>query len=234
MKRDVALFAFLLSLACPFAAQAGTMMETSGKVFAPPAFYSFCSRQPGLCSTAGEKKVVTLRPGLSAQLNQVNRSVNSRITELSDQATVGKDDEWRVPTVSGDCEDIAILKKLELMKRGWPPSALLLTVASRHGEGHGADGAHQRRRSGARQSHELRSRLGQHALQLFRSTGAGEWQALGADRGRQAGRDDRDWQLTRVFLAAVDRFYSCPRFWLMRSSRSRSVRSRSSRRRTSL
>ncbi|AZO11683.1 hypothetical protein EJ074_23215 [Mesorhizobium sp. M3A.F.Ca.ET.080.04.2.1] len=136
MKRDVALFAFLLSLACPFAAQAGTMMETSGEVFAPPAFYSFCSRQPGLCSTAGEKKVVTLRPGLSAQLNQVNRSVNSRITELSDQATVGKDDEWRVPTVSGDCEDIAILKKLELMKRGWPPSALLLTVASRHGEGH--------------------------------------------------------------------------------------------------
>ncbi|TIV91874.1 MAG: hypothetical protein E5V85_30015 [Mesorhizobium sp.] len=136
MKRDVALIAFLLSAACPFAAQAGTAMETKGKAFAPPAFYSFCSRQPGLCSTAGGTKVVALRPGLSAQLSQVNRSVNSRITELSDQAVVGKDDDWRVPTASGDCEDIAILKKLELMKRGWPASALLLTVASYHGDGH--------------------------------------------------------------------------------------------------
>lgn len=79
---------------------------------------------------------MALRPGLSAQLSQVNRSVNSRITELSDQAVVGKDDDWRVPTASGDCEDIAILKKLELMKRGWPASALLLTVASYHGDGH--------------------------------------------------------------------------------------------------
>ncbi|RUU11711.1 hypothetical protein EOD23_09670 [Mesorhizobium sp. USDA-HM6] len=136
MKRDVALIAILLSVACPVAAQAGTTRETRGKGFAPPAFYSFCSRQPGLCSTAGGTKVVTLRSGLSAQLKQVNRSVNSRITELSDRAVVGKDDDWRVPTVSGDCEDIAILKKLELMKRGWPASALLLTVASYHGEGH--------------------------------------------------------------------------------------------------
>ena len=136
MKRDVTLIAFLLSFASPFAAQAGTTMETKGKVFAPPAFYSFCSRQPGLCSTAGGKKVVALQAGLSSQLNQVNRSVNSRITELSDRATVGKDDDWRVPTVSGDCEDIAILKKQELIRRGWPASALLLTVASYHGQGH--------------------------------------------------------------------------------------------------
>ena len=66
----------------------------------------------------------------------MNRSVNSRITEISDRAAVGKDDDWRLPTVSGDCEDIAILKKRELMKRGWPASVLLLTVASYHGEGH--------------------------------------------------------------------------------------------------
>jgi len=136
VKRDVALIALLLSFAGPFAAQAGTTMETKGKGFAPPAFYSFCSRQPGLCSTSGGKKVVALQPRLSSELNQVNRSVNSRITEISDRAAVGKDDDWRLPTVSGDCEDIAILKKRELMKRGWPASVLLLTVASYHGEGH--------------------------------------------------------------------------------------------------
>ncbi|WP_245520236.1 transglutaminase-like cysteine peptidase [Mesorhizobium sp. M00.F.Ca.ET.217.01.1.1] len=136
MKSDVVLIAFLLSVASPFAAQAGTAMQTKGKAFPPPAFYSFCSRQPSLCSTAGGTKVVALRPQLSAQLNEINLSVNSRITEVSDRAVVGKNDDWRVPTVSGDCEDIAILKKLELMKRGWPASALLLTVASYHGEGH--------------------------------------------------------------------------------------------------
>ena len=136
MKRDVALIAFLLSFACIFAAQAGTVMETKGNVFAPPAFYPFCRREPGLCSTAGGNKVVALQSELSSELKWVNRSVNSRIIELPDRAIVGKDDDWRVPTISGDCEDIAILKKLELMRRGWPASALLLTVALYRGEGH--------------------------------------------------------------------------------------------------
>jgi predicted transglutaminase-like cysteine proteinase len=132
VKRYVALIAFSLSFACILAAQAGTTMETKGKVFAPPAFYSFCSREPGLCSTAGGKKVVALQPELSSELKLVNRSVNSRIKEVSDR----KDDDWRVPTISGDCEDIAILKKRELMRRGWPASALLLTVARYRGQGH--------------------------------------------------------------------------------------------------
>ncbi|WP_256754017.1 transglutaminase-like cysteine peptidase [Mesorhizobium sp. Mes31] len=136
MKRYAALIAFSLSFARILAAQAGTTMETKGTVFAPPAFYSFCSREPGLCSTFGGKKVVALRSELSSELKQVNRSVNSRIKEVSDRAFVGKDDDWRVPTVSGDCEDIAILKKLELMRRGWPASALLLTVARYRGQGH--------------------------------------------------------------------------------------------------
>jgi predicted transglutaminase-like cysteine proteinase len=41
-----------------------------------------------------------------------------------------------VPTTYGDCEDFAILKKHELLKRGWPASALLLTVARYRGQGH--------------------------------------------------------------------------------------------------
>jgi predicted transglutaminase-like cysteine proteinase len=41
-----------------------------------------------------------------------------------------------VPNTKGDCEDFAILKKRELMRRGWPSSALLLTVARSGGEGH--------------------------------------------------------------------------------------------------
>lgn len=117
-------------------AHAGTAMETRGPAFAPPAFSPFCVREPRLCSTSGGSKVVALSPKRNAELQQVNRSVNSRIREQSDMATVGKADDWRVPTTVGDCEDFAILKKKELISRGWPASALLLTVARHRGEGH--------------------------------------------------------------------------------------------------
>jgi len=111
-------------------------MKIGGKAFAPPAFASFCTREPKLCSTKGGAKTVALRPDKASELQQVNRAVNARIRERSDIANVGKDDDWRVPAGYGDCEDFAILKKRELLKRGWPASALLLTVARYHGAGH--------------------------------------------------------------------------------------------------
>ncbi|MEJ6781677.1 transglutaminase-like cysteine peptidase [Aminobacter sp. Piv2-1] len=136
MKRLVALVALTTTFAGTFAAYAGTSMETKGQAFAPPAFASFCGREPGLCSTSGGKKVVALKPGLSSELQQVTRAVNARIKERSDVENGGKEDDWRVPTAYGDCEDFAILKKRELIKRGWPASALLLTVARYRGQGH--------------------------------------------------------------------------------------------------
>jgi predicted transglutaminase-like cysteine proteinase len=135
MKRIIARSALLLLIAAPGAAEAGTTMRTAGKAFPPPAFASFCAREPRLCSTGGKGRVALL-PAKASELKQVNSSVNARIRERSDQANVGKDDDWRVPTAYGDCEDFAILKKRELMKRGWPASALLLTVARYRGGGH--------------------------------------------------------------------------------------------------
>lgn len=111
-------------------------MEARGRAFPPPAFKAFCAREPRLCSTSGGKKSVTLTPARMAELQAVNLAVNRRIAEMSDRQTVGKDDDWRLPKSVGDCEDFAILKKHELMKRGWPASALLLTVATSGGEGH--------------------------------------------------------------------------------------------------
>lgn len=136
MKRFIAQLAFLSLFAGIQTAQAGTTMQTTGKAFAPPAFSSFCKSEPRLCSTAGSKKIVALQKQKAAELQQVNRSVNSRIKERSDRATAGKDDDWRLPTAYGDCEDFAIMKKNELLKRGWPASALLLTVVRYRGEGH--------------------------------------------------------------------------------------------------
>ena len=111
-------------------------MQMQGYAFAPPAFKSFCARQSALCSTSGGQKVVELTSARRAELSKVNILVNRRIAERSDLKTTGKADEWDLPKDQGDCEDFAILKKSELIKRGWPASALLLTVALSGGEGH--------------------------------------------------------------------------------------------------
>ena len=136
MNRFIACTALLLLIAAPGVADAGTIMKTAGKAFAPPAFAPFCNQQPRLCRTGGGTDMVVLLPEKARQLQEVNSSVNARIKERSDLETVGKEDDWRLPTTYGDCEDFAILKKSELLKRGWPASVLLLTVARYRGQGH--------------------------------------------------------------------------------------------------
>ncbi|CCF00781.1 putative transglutaminase family protein cysteine peptidase (plasmid) [Sinorhizobium fredii HH103] len=110
--------------------------ETGRKCFRAARFYSFCSRDPWLCGTGRGRETVVLGPEKASELKQVNAAVNARVRERSDRANVGKDDDWRVPARYGDCEDFAIAKKRELLKRGWPASALLLTVARFRGGGH--------------------------------------------------------------------------------------------------
>ena len=136
MIRIAALVACAALTACSQTSSAGTTMQMRGYAFAPPAFKSFCAMEKSLCSTNGTTKIVELTAAKRAELTQVNASVNRRVREKSDLASAGKDDDWRVPGNYGDCEDFAILKKSELLKRGWPASALLLTVARSGNEGH--------------------------------------------------------------------------------------------------
>jgi predicted transglutaminase-like cysteine proteinase len=79
---------------------------------------------------------VQLTSERQALLKSVNASVNRRIRERNDGIWGPATDKWDVPTKEGDCEDFAILKKAELLKRGWPASALLLTVATYGSQGH--------------------------------------------------------------------------------------------------
>jgi predicted transglutaminase-like cysteine proteinase len=137
MLRLMTIPAFLIVLsACNQTASVGTTMQVSGYAFPPPAFNAFCKREPKLCRTENGKNVVELTAAREAELKAVNASVNLRIKERSDVQTSGNADYWQLPTTQGDCEDFAILKKSELLKSGWPASALLLTVASLGGEGH--------------------------------------------------------------------------------------------------
>lgn len=112
------------------------LMSVSGPAFAPPAFYPFCEERPDLCASTGAHKKMTMTDRRGAELNEVNLAVNRKIREVSDQRQHGVEDVWSVPESAGDCEDFAILKKKELMKRGWPASTLLLTVVTASGQGH--------------------------------------------------------------------------------------------------
>ncbi|WP_269932468.1 transglutaminase-like cysteine peptidase [Aminobacter sp. HY435] len=137
MKIHMALFAAALGVsACSHSKTSDSSMVTAGYAFAPPAANDFCARQPELCSTTGKAAVMQLTSARANQLKQVNADVNRRIRQREDQANNGRDDDWRLPTSAGDCEDIAILKKSELRKLGWPASTLLLTVARYRGAGH--------------------------------------------------------------------------------------------------
>jgi predicted transglutaminase-like cysteine proteinase len=111
------------------AAKAESAMPIGGSALAPPAFYEFCSRDRQRCNSTSGGKIVKLTARLKAELRKVNSAVNGRIREQSDQETNGADDYWELPGRVGDCEDFAIAKKHELMQRGWPASALLITVA---------------------------------------------------------------------------------------------------------
>ena len=73
-----------------------------------------------------------------SQMQQINSHVNSTIREVSDREQYGRDDVWTLPTSGkGDCEDFAMLKRKMLIERGWPSSALSITVgATAQGEAH--------------------------------------------------------------------------------------------------
>jgi predicted transglutaminase-like cysteine proteinase len=81
---------------------------------------------------------LNLTPERMAQLQQVNSHVNSTIREVSDLEQYGREDVWTLPTSGkGDCEDFALLKRKMLVDRGWPSSALAITVgATSQGEAH--------------------------------------------------------------------------------------------------
>ncbi len=52
-------------------------------------------------------------------------------------ALYGVPEFWTYPTTAGDCEDFVLLKRRDLIQKGWPPGALLITVVRQtNGDGH--------------------------------------------------------------------------------------------------
>jgi predicted transglutaminase-like cysteine proteinase len=118
----------------------GTDQIRFGSSVLPPIGHSrFCLRYPDDCEVHAidfRHRNIALTPGRWNELNSVNREVNRDIVpELTfgDGAT----EEWLISPQAGDCKDYAITKRHELLARGWPSRALLLSeVVVPSGEHH--------------------------------------------------------------------------------------------------
>jgi predicted transglutaminase-like cysteine proteinase len=105
----------------------------------PMAFTQFCLRYADQCKS----QRMVFRGGpvrLTAQrwddLRAVNKDVNASIVpEHNSEGLAGE--KWLIAPSSGDCNDYAVTKRSELLDRGWPTRALLLSeVVTSWGEHH--------------------------------------------------------------------------------------------------
>ena len=113
-------------------------MRVHGPVPPPYGYVRFCEAKPQECSAAGgEDRRFHPSPARLSELDEVNRTINHAIQPATDEEIYGMSEHWTIPSRRGDCEDYALLKRKILLQRGWPASALLLTVVrDEKGDGH--------------------------------------------------------------------------------------------------
>jgi predicted transglutaminase-like cysteine proteinase len=112
--------------------RASPYMRVFGVTQAPYGFVQFCARMPEECQQGPpEEQRFSATPERLSELDTINRTVNREITPATDMEIYGQAEYWTIPTTRGDCEDYALLKRKRLMARGWPATALLMTVVDR-------------------------------------------------------------------------------------------------------
>lgn len=118
-------------LSAPFMAKAGLTSRPAG-------YHEFCKHHRDECQikTRGDARV-HLTAARWNDLVVVNDAINRAITPVTDEELFGREEVWVYPSTMGDCEDFVLLKRRELIKRGWPVGSLLVTVVrQKNGDGH--------------------------------------------------------------------------------------------------
>jgi predicted transglutaminase-like cysteine proteinase len=113
-------------------------MRVAGQSHPPYGFVQFCEAFAAECAAGPiEERRLVPTPERLSELDEVNRVVNHSIQPATDLELYGVSERWTLPVGRGDCEDYALLKRYILLRRGWPASALLMTVVrDEQGEGH--------------------------------------------------------------------------------------------------
>lgn len=115
-------------------------MQVIGKTTQPIGHHELCGRIPVECRerTASDDPM-HLTPERWNELIAINDNVNTAIVADTDQDIYGREEYWNYPDGigKGDCEDFVLLKRKELLQRGWPAGSLLITVVRQeNGDGH--------------------------------------------------------------------------------------------------
>src|SRR5262245_55381863 len=95
---------------------------------APFAHARFCLQYPRDCRTrpiALREESVGLTKERWSQLSTVNRMVNRAIRPQRNYEGIWGE-RWLIAPKAGDCNDYAVTKRHDLLKKGWPAHALLL------------------------------------------------------------------------------------------------------------
>jgi len=97
----------------------------------PRGFAEMCRTRPDLCTSPPMIAAAGITDDLRL-LDRVNRSVNHGVRQQDDLRAYGRAEVW-IPAGThrgavGDCEDIALEKRAELLKAGFPASNLFLAV----------------------------------------------------------------------------------------------------------
>jgi predicted transglutaminase-like cysteine proteinase len=136
---NIASKAIAVTFACLVAATAtaahadtptGRFMEVGGGTRAPAGHVGFCNEYPSECRSQNRDAVVVkLDRERWNELLAVNAEVNRQIRPVTDVELFGVEEYWTFPRAgAGDCEEYVLEKQRVLQKRGWPKSALLITV----------------------------------------------------------------------------------------------------------
>jgi predicted transglutaminase-like cysteine proteinase len=116
---------------------ASLAMNISGRTNPPVGYIDFCRNFPDECHRSGNDEAETLTERRWRDLQEVNTFVNRIILPATDREFYQKDEVWTLPETRGDCEDYVLLKRKWLIERGWPTSALLVSVVfDEIGDGH--------------------------------------------------------------------------------------------------
>ncbi|MGF0537793.1 transglutaminase-like cysteine peptidase [Agrobacterium sp. ES01] len=113
-------------------------MPTGSVTSQPIGHYDFCRAHRDECSIRSQPSAPpTITDHGWDIVRNVNASVNSTITPMTDMEIYGREEVWAYPVDAGDCEDFVLLKRKMLIEAGFPVSALLITVVRKpDGEGH--------------------------------------------------------------------------------------------------
>lgn len=132
-----ALFAALIAVPGTAAANS-TNMATHGITSQPIGHYKFCKQYPQECNQRSRKSApMKLTRDAWKKLVNINYSVNRAIRPLTDFEIHGVEEVWSYPESVGDCEDYVLLKRNMLMRNGFSPADLLITVVRQpDGSGH--------------------------------------------------------------------------------------------------